>query len=547
MHIQSLRPASASLTPSPVAVAAPPTPADPADHMTFTVPGPTLSNDPMAGTQETPQPAVPIRREAAQGAPLAQLEEAPPVALKSRTALQILRESAVVASGAAFHREEAYAVMDRFAAAQDPVTCLLPLHVRTQDGQLVPTDHLASGLDFGRHTAGLVMTAQVAAAQGDLTRAARYLQAAETNYARGKKLLAEGDVFMHRRDFNEDGSVKSTHVGEPGKSADGADDMTRVNPRAYAFRAAAELYQATGNPDYKEDFARYFGAWVKDFHDPVQGGFFVHANIHSEGDHTERGSFKNPGGTDSTYSGSEGVKGNDSTIYALSSVLLAANEVLATPQTRALVQESMDIILDKFVRRNGMLWENYTADFQPISQDWQNQPRENGSSSHVAIGGHTAMAAQQIIEGARQLKKQGAISDSKYQSYIDRTVGLFQDFASHSGALDWNTGAVHNAIRVEEPDQDKRWMQPWGDASWQQAELLQTLLRLREEDRLHEIQGPDGRNGSDLLALAEQHYASHYALPAEYSFTDYFGNPDVYHRPQVAQYFQQALSQKEGQ
>src|SRR6266849_4594054 len=57
----------------------------------------------------------------------------------------------------------------------------------------------------------------------------------------------------------------------------------------------------------------------------------------------------------------------------------------------------------KVYRQNGMLWENYTNDWKPISVDWQNQPMETPESSsprtsHVSIGGHTAMAPQQIIE-----------------------------------------------------------------------------------------------------------------------------------------------------
>jgi len=429
--------------------------------------------------------------------------------------------------------------MDRMIEARDPVTGLLPLHFETRDGKLVATDHIAAGLDMGRQTAGLVMTAQLAALQGDKPRAERYLQAAEENYSQGQKLLADGDVFVQRRDFNEDGTVKFSERGEPGKSAAGEDNMSRVNPRGYAFRGAAELFLATAKPKYKDDFNRYFQAWVRDFHDPAEGGFFLHSNLDQAGDHQERSAFKAPGGGESNYDGKAGAKGNDGTIYAMSGVLLAANEVLATPQTQQLVKEQMDLILDKFQRSNGMLWENYQADFQPLSQDWQSQPREDGQSSHVAIGGHTAMASQQIIEGARQLKKQGVLDQAQYQSYIDRTVACFQDFASQSGAVDWQSGAVHNAIRVEEPDQSKRWISNWGDASWQQAELIQSLVRLKEEGRLADIHGPNGLNGQDLLLSAERHYQDRYSQSDSPSFKDYFGNPDVYHVPQVALYLEQ--------
>ena len=458
--------------------------------------------------------------------------------------------SGVLVAAAAYHRDQAYDVMDRFLTARDTVTGLLPLHVRTENGRLVAADHVASGLDMGRQTSGLVMTAMLADAQGDSGRARRYLDAAEVNYENGKQRLAQGDAFVHLRDFDDDGSVKSTQVGEPGMSALGQDDMTRINPRGYAFRGAADLYQATGRPEYKADLERYLDAWVRDFHDDAIGGFFIHGSVTHRGDHTERNSFKGIGGVDSSYDGSLGAKGNDATIYALSGVLLPANQVLGTSRTQALVREQMDLILDRFHRQNGMLWENYTTDFRPVSLGWQSQPRmaEEGQSaptSHVAIGGHTAMAAQQIVEGARQLRGQGAISEAQYTSYVDRTVAMFGDFAAHSGAIDWDTGAVHNAIRVEEPDASKRWIREWGDAGWQQAELLQSLLVLREEGRLQDIRGPQGKTGHDLLALAEQHYQSTYAVKSDYAF-DGFGNPDVYHIPQVATYFQHAASEARG-
>mgnify|MGYP006276092939 CR=1 FL=1 len=441
------------------------------------------------------------------------------------------------------HRQQAFEVMDRFVAARDPVTGLIPLHVTTDEsGQLVPTDHVASGLDAGRATSGLVMVSRLAREKGDEARAARYLEAAEANYEAAKRLLTQGDIFVHLRDFNDDGSVKSTSVGEQGS-------MTRVNPRGYAFRGAADLYLATGKPAYKADLERYFTAWVKDFHDDQQGGFFIHADASKPGDHTESGPFRDPGGKPSSFTGTAGAKGNDGAIYALSGVLLPANQALATPQTQKLVREQMDIILDRFQCRNGMLWENYTNDFDLVSEGWQNQDRDSSNgqpapSSHVAIGGHTAMASQQIIEGALQLRAQGALTQAECDSYLKRATALFQDFATTSGAVDWSTGAVHNAMRVEEPDSAKRWIRPWGDVSWQQAELLQTLLDLRETGHLQDIRGPQGETGADLLARAESYYEKTYPIPAHYTF-DGFGNPDVYHVPQVAAYFQQALDAAE--
>src|SRR6185503_16122710 len=114
---------------------------------------------------------------------------------------------------------------------------------------------------MGRATAGLVMLSQLARAEGDLARADNYLKVAEENYKRGKELLAEGDYFVHQRDFDDQGNSTTNSIGEH-------DNMSRVNPRAYAFRAAAELYRATDQENYKRDLERYFGAWVRDFHDP---------------------------------------------------------------------------------------------------------------------------------------------------------------------------------------------------------------------------------------------------------------------------------------
>ncbi len=218
--------------------------------------------------------------------------------------------------------------------------------------------------------------------------------------------------------------------------------------------------------------------------------------------------------------------------------LWAAEENWANGK-RLLAVEDFFVQRREFDSEGAVLWENFTHDYKPLSHDWQNHVVD-GKSSHIAIGGHTAMAPQQIIEGARQLKAQGAIDQNQYDHYLDRTVDLFNDFANQSGAVDWESGAVHNAMRVEEPDPGKRWISGWGDAAWQQAELLQTLVRLQEEDRLDQIQGPEGKTGADLLQAAQSYYEATYPVPD--SFQEYFGNPDVYHRPQVALYFAQALS-----
>ena len=463
----------------------------------------------------------------------------------------MLKPSAVdrdIIAAQVLHSAQAYDIMDRLIAARDAVTGLLPLHVKTDGGKLVAADHIASGLDMGRTTTGLVMLSQLARAGGDPARGDKYLKEAEDNYAKGTELLAERDYFVQRRTFDDHGKLTTSDIGEPGKSAAGEDNMSRVNPRAYAFRAAADLYRATGRERYRLDFKRYFEAWIRDFYDPVNGGLFVHANVMDPADHKEIGPFQDPGGADSTYEGRRGVKGNDGTIYALSSVLLQANEMLGTEQTRSLVKEQLDIILDRLHRQYGMLWENYTDDWKPISVETQSKPidapvGQSARTSHVAIGGHTAMAPQQIIEGARQLLKQAEISQADYASYIARALSLFQEFATTSGAIDWNTGAVHNGMRVEEPRTEHRWLKAWQDAPWQQAELIQTLLRFREEGRLSDIKGPNGKTGEELLQLAEEHYVTTCPVPANYRFEDYFGNPDVYHRPQLALYHYEVTSQ----
>jgi hypothetical protein len=443
------------------------------------------------------------------------------------------------------HEAQAFALADRLIAARDPVTGLLPLNIKTEQRKLAAADHKASGLDMGRATSGLVMLSQIARTESADARSDKYLKAAERNYDRGKKLLAERAYFVHLRDFDDQGRPVSSAIGEPGKSAEGEDNMSRVNSRAYALRAAGDLYRVTHKESYRRDFEQYVKAWIRDFHDPMDGGFFIHANVMDPSDHKEIGTFKDPGGVDSEYEGWRGVKGNDGTVYVLSSVLLLANEILGTEQTQDLVREQLDIILRRFRRQNGMLWENYTNDWKPISMDWQNQPMDaakgqDARTSHVAVGGHTAMAPQQIIEGARQLLKQGRIDAAQYFSYIDQSVSLFQPFATDSGAVDWDTGAVHNAILVEEERSEHRWLQGWGDAGWQQAELIQTLLRFAEEGRLRDIHGPKGKSGEELLELSEQYYVTKYPVPAEYFF-DGFANPDVYHRPQLAYYHNEVM------
>jgi hypothetical protein len=268
---------------------------------------------------------------------------------------------------------EAYSFMDKLIVAMDSVTGLLPVHIKTERRRLLALDHYASGLDMGRTTSGLIMLSEIARANGDDVRAERYMREAERNYERGKEILAEHHYFVHSRDFDDQRNVVMTEIGEWDRSDPSASNMSRVNARSYALRAAGDLYRATGVEGYKEDFERYLAAWIGDFHDPVDGGFFIHTNVKNASDHKEIKPFKDPGGADSQYDGRRGAKGNDGTIYALSSVLLCANEVLDTEQTQGLVQEQLDIILETFHRQNGMLWENYTHDWQPVSLDWQNE------------------------------------------------------------------------------------------------------------------------------------------------------------------------------
>jgi hypothetical protein len=433
----------------------------------------------------------------------------------------------VILAAERIHTGSAFDFMDRLIEAKDPVTGLLPAHVRTERGRLIAADHVASAAEMGRQTIGLVMAARLARATGDRARADTYLAAAIANYGRGREILMDGDRFIHRRDFDDAGQPKWTEIGEPGRSLPGEDNMTRVNARAHAISAAGELYRETGEEKYLLDFERTFRAWVVDFHDVDGKGFFIHANVSNPHDHKELASVHDPGGKISKYDGSAGMKGFDGTIDVMASVLIRASQILATDQTRALVKEQLDLILDTFRRQNGMLWEEYTRSFSPIAERWH-------ARSHIAIGGHTAMATRQVIEGARQLWAHEAIQDDEYRTYVKRAVELFQEFASNSGAIDWNTGVIHSAIRLEEPVERARHVREWCDSSWQQAELIQTLLCFREEGRLGEIVGPDCTTGEDLLRLAELHFAKNCALPAEYEFLDEAPNPDVFHRPALA-------------
>ena len=220
--------------------------------------------------------------------------------------------------------------------------------------------------------------------------------------------LAKQEYFVHQINFDDQGK-QTTNLGEPGKSAPGQDNMSPgESSRVCVPRSAAELYLATNQESYRIDFERYFKAWIRDFYDPTNAGFFIHANVTDHSDHKEMGPFKNPGGVDSGYDGLRGVKGNDGTIYALSSVLLQANDVLANEQTQNLIERATGYHPRKTssAKRHalGELYQRLEADLGGLAESahgstrrTQDEPRSNR---------WPAMAPQQIIEGARQLHRQ---------------------------------------------------------------------------------------------------------------------------------------------
>ena len=204
---------------------------------------------------------------------------------------------------------------------------------------------------------------------------------------------------------------------------------------------------------------------LKNFYDTKIGTFCYHSDAldGSHFDEDTRGKYQH------------GVVGNDGTVYGLSALLIPALQAFrgeAEPTfllddeqlpLSTLVRDQMDLISKKFLFMNGSLWENYalSADglLQPIAFDWQSQNAsapyvdQNGTTrtdSHVGIGGHTVMAAGQLVMGALELRDRGTINDTEFCDYCKAAVNILNN-AIRNGVIDWGSGLVRNGVLVEVP------------------------------------------------------------------------------------------------
>jgi hypothetical protein len=199
------------------------------------------------------------------------------------------------------------------------------------------------------------------------------------------------------------------------------------------------------------------------------------------------------------------------------------------------------------------MWETYSVDasgtLEPIRFAWQDQPvtppivLENImtiSHSHVAIGGHTVMAAGQIAEGAVELFRLNAIDQSQLQKYLSRAVNIING-AVAEGVIEWNDGLVNNANLLEVPSGYEQRRLPggnyWGQAAWQQLQLVQALIVLKDAGRLLDIVSSEGGIGYELLDNVVNNVLTNFRIPQNY--TSQFGDEWRYHGLQVATYFPQ--------
>lgn len=185
---------------------------------------------------------------------------------------------------------------------------------------------------------------------------------------------------------------------------------------------------------------------------------------------------------------------------------------------------------------------------------WQDQPvvppvtLSDGSvlaRSHVAIGGHTVMAAQALAQGALELYRLGAIDGGARDRYLDRAVKIVQDAVDHR-VIEWDEGRVQNANLLEVPVEHLEVRRrpggnDWGQAAWQQRELLQTLLVLREANRLGHLVGPGNARGQELLLNVLERVQGE-RVPPDYQGG--FGDEWRYHGPRAVGFLARAMAQK---
>jgi hypothetical protein len=470
----------------------------------------------------------------------------------AKAATQYDLATALAAARAHFGKE-ALQLAKKLAGAVDPSTGLIAMNVQAQDGKLVAKDSTNSALDAARATRGLSELA-LALVGSDRRTAKELYTAAAANWAATREHLRTADGLpIHLQTFGE-----GTHVGENTTNMRvNAGGLYPASDSATMLMLAERL--GVDGSQYRAALLGETARFIENFYSPTAKTFTYHADAVT-GSQAESDS-KNGITTDYPL----GVVGNDGAVYGLAALLIPTLRALGPDADRidtsgkaqgkrfsAIVKDQLDLISERLTFKNGALWETYAVGeggaLSPIRFSWQDQPvvppvtLADGTTltqSHVAIGGHTVMCAGQLAEGAAELRRLGVIDDVALGRYLDRAVTILQDAVNH-GVIDWASGVVQNANMLEVPDgypdsRKKPGGNDWGQAGWQQRELLQTLLVLRDAGRLDSLKGQNGGTGADLLRASIQATAEGFAVPKDYAGG--FGDEWRYHALQAAAYF----------
>ncbi|MBC7792175.1 MAG: hypothetical protein H7Z43_00575 [Clostridia bacterium] len=440
----------------------------------------------------------------------------------------------------------------QLSAAVEPTSGLIAMNVERNGDAYRPTNANNSALDAARTTKGL---AQLATAY-----AKAYGADAKTVSELFERAAANWEATRHWLRTEHNGRQLPIHL----RTADGiqlgegedatkrrvnADGLYPVSDSADMVILARELGEPT--EEYRAALIKDVQEFVRDFYNPEAKTFNYHidANTGSSAEtDTKNGLVVN-------YP--NGIVGNDGAIYGLAALLIPTlkalgsdvDSIASTPSFTTIVKQQLDFIADRATFKNGAMWETYTVrglgELEPVRFAWQDaqvEPWEEGlpTQSHVAIGGHIVMAARQLAEGALELHKIDALNNAELTRYLDRATEII-NFAVRHAVINSETGLVQNANMLEVPDgypqqRTRPGGNDWGQAGWQQRELIQTLLVLRKANRLGQIQlSPDGsQNGEDLLRAAIATTAKGFDIPDGY--TGGFGDEHRYHVPQLAAY-----------
>ncbi len=442
-----------------------------------------------------------------------------------------------------------------------PGSDLIAMNVRNVDGTLVAANGEASALDAARGTRGLAELALALAGENRVL--ARELARAAADQWRASRRVLRGPNGRARHwvSLGPDGEPVDERMGETGPHDRrvNADALYPASDSLYLVLVAERFPELGLDPrPYEEALKRDVAQLVADFFHPAAGTLAYHS-------HAESGAHDEP-----DYPG--GIVGNDGTVYGLAALWVPALDVLAehpielpkidggkeTVSFAELVRRQLDVLVDNFQFMHGSMWETYHAlpdgKLDPVRFAWQDQPvtppvtLSDGRTltrSHVAIGGHTVMAAQVLAQGALELYRLGHIDAAQRGQYLNRATRIVQEAVDHR-VIEWDEGRVQNANLLEVPVEylDAR-RRPggndWGQAAWQQRELLQTLLVLREANRLDHLAGPGNARGRELLLNVLERVQGE-RIPSDYQGG--FGDEWRYHGPRAVAFLSRAMAQK---